>query len=377
MLFSGLVYPQIWEDPVVDIAALELGPGKRMITIASGGCNVMSYLTADPKEILVVDLNAHHVALTKLKLAGARHFPNHALFYRFFGGASDRSNTAAYRRHLRGHLDPATRDYWDRRNLLARPRVDLFTRNIYRHGLLGRFIKMSHVGARLAGIRLEPLTQMRSIEDQRAYFDTEIAPFFDRKTIRWLTSLKASLFGLGIPPAQYEALASAGGGDMAVVLKRRLEKLLCDFPISENYFAHQALGRAYASGDGGALPLYLQDSHFGTLGVRADRVEVVRQSFTERLQSEGEASLDCYVLLDAQDWMTDAQLTDLWREITRTARPGARVIFRTAAEPTLLPGRVPAEILDRWTYREEESLAFCRADRSAIYGGFHLYVRAA
>ena len=38
--------------------------------------------------------------------------------------------------------------------------------------------------------------------------------------------------------------------------------------------------------------------------------------------------------------MNDAQLNALWREITRTARPGARVIFRTAAEPSLLPGRV-------------------------------------
>ena len=45
-------------------------------------------------------------------------------------------------------------------------------------------------------------------------------------------------------------------------------------------------------------------------------------------------SFDRYVLLDAQDWMSDAELTELWGEITRTARPGARVIFRTAAEPT-------------------------------------------
>ncbi len=52
LLFSGLVYPQIWEDPVVDLAALELGPDKRVIAIASGGCNVLSYLTADRSECL-------------------------------------------------------------------------------------------------------------------------------------------------------------------------------------------------------------------------------------------------------------------------------------------------------------------------------------
>ena len=67
-----------------------------MITIASGGCNVISYLTADPREIIAVDLNAHHVALTRLKLAGARHFPNYATYFRFFGRANDSANIQAY-----------------------------------------------------------------------------------------------------------------------------------------------------------------------------------------------------------------------------------------------------------------------------------------
>ena len=35
--FSKLVYPQIWEDPVVDMEALGIGPGHEVIAIASGG----------------------------------------------------------------------------------------------------------------------------------------------------------------------------------------------------------------------------------------------------------------------------------------------------------------------------------------------------
>ena len=42
--FRKLVYPQIWEDPVVDLEALQLQAGDRVIAIASGGCNVLSYL---------------------------------------------------------------------------------------------------------------------------------------------------------------------------------------------------------------------------------------------------------------------------------------------------------------------------------------------
>ncbi|MEO1309138.1 MAG: DUF3419 family protein, partial [Pseudomonadota bacterium] len=78
-------------------------------------------------------------------------------------------------------------------------------------------------------------------------------------------------------------------------------------------------------------------------------------------------------LLDAQDWMTDAQLNALWDQITRTAMSGARVIFRTGGAPDILPGRVVAETLGRWSYDADASTKGFAADRSAIYGGFHLY----
>ncbi|PTW57547.1 S-adenosylmethionine-diacylglycerol 3-amino-3-carboxypropyl transferase [Breoghania corrubedonensis] len=383
--FKGLVYPQIWEDPDVDMAALKLGPDSRMVTIASGGCNVMSYLTADPAEIVAVDLNRAHVALTRLKLAAVTHLPNHDTFYRFFGEADEKANIAAYRRFVKDKLDADTRGYWEGRSLSGwgRRRITLFSRDLYYHGLLGYFIGAGHLVARLYGIDPKDMVRARSLDEQRTFFDTALAPIFDKRLVRWATSKKMSLYGLGIPPAQYEALASAGGGDMAGVLRQRLEKLACDFPMSENYFAWQAFARGYApmenathgesTGPAGPLPPYLKREHFEEIRERAGRVRVVNRSFTEHLAGERDASLDAYVLLDAQDWMTDAQLNALWSEITRTARAGARVVFRTAAEPSLLPGRVADETLSRWTYREDESLALNARDRSSIYGGFHLY----
>jgi len=71
--------------------------------------------------------------------------------------------------------------------------------------------------------------------------------------------------------------------------------------------------------------------------------------------------------------MSDVDLTELWEEITRTGRPGARVIFRTAADERLLPGRIPDRILSRWTYEESRSRVLGARDRSSIYGAFHLY----
>ena len=116
--------------------------------------------------------------------------------------------------------------------------------------------------------------------------------------------------------------------------------------------------------------------HFDRIKANAGRAEVLNQNYTEHLRQQPDASLDRYILLDAQDWMGDGDLTDLWTQITRTARTGARVIFRTAAAPTLLPGRVPDAILSQWTYDEARCKAWTERDRSAIYGGFHLYMKA-
>ena len=64
--FRGFVYNQIWEDPRVDAQALGLGPESSLLTISSGGCNVLNYLIHRPRRIVAVDLNANHMALLRL-----------------------------------------------------------------------------------------------------------------------------------------------------------------------------------------------------------------------------------------------------------------------------------------------------------------------
>ena len=375
LLFSGLVYPQIWEDPDIDIEAMRLDATHRVVAIASGGCNVLAYLTRAPQRIDAVDVNTAHIALNRLKLAALAGLPGPADFFRLFGEADNAHNSAAYDRFVRAHLDPASRRYWERRNWRGRRRIEAFDDNVYRTGLLGLFIAAGHRVAKLYGIDPAGILEARDVAEQRLFFEEKLAPVFDRPLMKWVTGRKASLFGLGIPPAQYDSLITAGDGTMASVLKRRLEKLACDFPLAQNYFAWQAFARRYPRPGEGALPLYLQAGNFAALKENADRVGIHHANMTGFLAARQAGSVDRFVLLDAQDWMNDAQLNALWTEITRTAAAGARVVFRTAAEPSLLPGRVSTALLDQWDYAEAESRALLARDRSAIYGGFHFYVK--
>ncbi|MET0239623.1 MAG: DUF3419 family protein [Sphingobium sp.] len=369
--FRGLVYAQIWEDPVVDMEALAIEPDSHVVTIASGGCNVLSYLVADPARITAVDLNTAHIALNRLKGVAAIHLPDYAHFRHFFGDADRAENIDAYRTYIAPHLDETSRRYWEGRDLVGRRRIGMFGKGAYKRGLLGGFIGAAHLVAKLYRIDPRDILAAKDMDEQRAIFEAKLAPIFDRKFVRWLTDQPASLFGLGIPPAQYDALA--GDTRMAAVLRARLERLACDYDLRSNYFAWQAFGRGYGKGPDAPVPPYLDEANYEAVKARAPRVSVHHANMTDWLATQPDASADRYVLLDAQDWMNDAQLAAIWTQITRTARPGARVLFRTAAEPSLLPGRLPDVLLDRWACHAEESLDFTRRDRSSIYGGVHLY----
>src|SRR5258708_28990964 len=138
--FTRFVYNQIGEDPEADLAALAIDSSCRVVTIASGGCNVLSYLAADPAAIVAVDLNSAHTALTRLKIGALRHLPDYDAFFQFFGIAKDVANVALYDAHLRPRLDDATRRFWDQRTLLGQRCISFFAKGLYRKALLGWFI---------------------------------------------------------------------------------------------------------------------------------------------------------------------------------------------------------------------------------------------
>lgn len=377
---GGLVYAQIWEDPEVDVAALELGPDDRVVAIASGGCNVMSYLAAGagPARIMAVDLNPAHLALLELKLKAARYLNDGAAFRRLFAGPWGPATTALYLT-VAPTLSPAARDWWEGRDRTGRRRTRMLEcrGGPYAHGLLGRTIQLGHLVCRLHGRDPRRLAAATSLPEQRAAFEAELAPVFRSPLVRALAALPPAYFGLGIPPAQFEAMrADAAGGSLVELVRERVERLACDFPLEDNWFAWQAFAGRYPD-DGSALPPYLRPESYEDVRARADRVELYHATVTDLLRRQDAASVDAYVFLDAQDWMGEAQVAALWAQVNRTARPGARVIFRTAAAASPLPAKLPADLLQPWRYESSRSAELHARDRSAIYGGFHLYRLAA
>src|SRR5665213_86833 len=371
--FRRLVYTQIWEDPEADLAALQLPLGSTIATISSGGCNALSYLVAKPAQVYAVDLNEAHLSLLKLKLAGLRAFSRYADFWQFFGDAASASNSELYRGWLRPMLDSTARAYWDKRNIIGRPRHGYFTNGFYRHGLLGRFIGLGHWIAKLARIDLKALLAGKADDPKRIAALDRLNRLFHSPWARLITGTPALLFSLGIPPQQRALLG--GGAPLNEVLHERLLRLIDGHPNETNYFAWQALHRGYPGPDDRCLPPYLQASQFERMRNGAGLIIPVHANLRVFLESLPAREVDAVVLLDSQDWMAPEEIRGLWNAIDRTGSDNVRVIFRTAGAESPLESAELASLQQTWRRDEERSAIGFACDRSGIYGGFHCYAR--
>ena len=371
--FRRLVYTQIWEDPEADLAALQLPLGSTIVTISSGGCNALSYLTAQPAQVYAVDLNEAHLSLLKLKLAGLRAFSNYAEFWQFFGEAASRANSELYRERLWLMLDADARAYWDKPNLMGRPRHAYFTDGFYRHGMLGRFIGLAHVLAKFARIDLAALLNGKPDAPERLQALDRLHRLFHSPLARLITGTPALLFSLGIPPQQRALLGA--DAPLNEVLHERLLRLINGHPNESNYFAWQALHRSYPGPGDRCLPPYLQRSQFERMRNGAGLIIPVHANLRLFLESLPAREVDAVVLLDSQDWMGPEEIGALWNAIDRTGSDNVRVIFRTAGKDSPLESAELASLQEVWRRDEERSADGFARDRSGIYGGFHCYVR--
>jgi S-adenosylmethionine-diacylglycerol 3-amino-3-carboxypropyl transferase len=372
MWFDRLVYTQIWEDPQIDIQALQIKSTDHILTIASGGCNALAYLVEHPAKVSVVDLNHAHIALLQLKVAALKTLESHEDFFRFFGIGKSSSNVRIYNNIIRNQLDATSRAYWEHATFGFK-RIQMFAKGFYKFGLLGQIIGVVHLGAKLHRVKLSDLLFQSGVEQQAQWFDQHVAKIFDNRLVSKIISSPYALYYLGIAPSQHMVLCNNIPKNMSEILKQRARHLATVAPISENYFAWQAFARKYDESARGPLPAYLMREHYHTLRQSLGKLVVEHHNIRDKLNQLGAQTVDIVNLLDAQDWMTPQEIGDLWQTIDKAARPGARVIFRTAGELSPVEATLSPELAKRWSRDHELSDRLGPQDRSGIYGAFHLY----
>ena len=331
----SLVYNTCWEDPAVDRQALQLGPDDSVLVITSAGCNALDYALQGPRCIYAVDANPRQTALLELKLAGIRRLEFED-YFRIFGDGYHARFRELYRQRLRTDLSDFARTYWDRYSNWFTSRHGSF----YYHGLAGfvarGFSSYFRLRPELAG-HIRELFACKDINTQRRIYDKQVSPELWTPTINWILGRQLTMSLIGVPHAQRRLVQAQHPGGVAGFIRDAIDYVFRHLPVTENYFWRVYL---YGSYTRDCCPEYLKADNFSALkNGLADCIEPHTCTVTEFLHDSKE-TISRFVLLDHMDWMSSyypAALIEEWNAILDHARPGARILLRSAhANPDFL-----------------------------------------
>jgi S-adenosylmethionine-diacylglycerol 3-amino-3-carboxypropyl transferase len=318
-----LYFAQVREDPELELQALRPTADDSLVVVGSGGCTALSLVAAGAGRVASVDYNRSQNHLIELKVAAICSLSNGDLLGML--GANDCSpqrRIAAYD-DLQAHLSLAARAFWDaHRTAIARGVLNAGVTERFIRGVTGAF--RAFVQSRAS---IDRMLASTSLDEQRSLFQREW------NTLRWRMFFQLLLnrvvFRKAYDPAFFAHLQNPS---FAEHFRSRAEHTLTQLRVRDNYFLQHMLTGAY-----GSLPPYLRESGTQAIQRAPDALTVVDGSMADYLRTQPSASISGFALSNICEWLTPTAIDELFAEVVRTARPGARLVFRNFVGWTEVP----------------------------------------
>jgi S-adenosylmethionine-diacylglycerol 3-amino-3-carboxypropyl transferase len=324
-----LYFAQVREDAQLELEALAGAMDGDIAVVSSGGCIALSLAAAGASHVTGVDLNRTQNHIVELKAAVvAAAEPGQALA--FLGGtAGPAAQRLSQYQEYRAALSDGAARYWD-----AHPAAlgsGVLTAGVSERLIGGIAWVISHTAHPRS--RIERFLGCRTLEEQRAFYDSQW------NTARWraLIQLMANRVVLrrAYDPAFFQHVENPS---YARHFLFTIERALTGLPVRDNYFFHQMFFGYYQTERGGGAPPYLTAGD-GALADVHERLALVDGPFIEYLRGRPDGSMAGFSLSNICEWLTAPEIDELFGEIVRTARPGARLCFRNFLGWTPVPQR--------------------------------------
>lgn len=357
LLFRDVVFAMDWEDPATQLRALDIQPHDVVLAITAGGCNVLDLALAGPAKLYCLDGNPAQSHLLELKIAAARVL-DHDAFFDIFGARAPARICADYPR-IRTQLSLVARAFWD-------DHVGIVARGLYTSGRIGLYLRIVRVLLRAFGLSRTVIAELVDAPDlsaQRRWFDAHLRGKLRHPIARRFLRSRVLNVLSGMHPAQLAKIEAEGGFDVQTLA--RLERVLTELPVRDNYFVAMAATGGFR---GDRVPRYLRRDNFERLRDVLPRIEVVTSYLDPFLATLPARSLHKLYLLDIFDWMDAPQIEASMREVERVAAPGAVCLYR--AVPMRLDP--PASVLRHFAWDRALSRELLDGERSTIHGSLYV-----
>jgi S-adenosylmethionine-diacylglycerol 3-amino-3-carboxypropyl transferase len=318
--FSGIRYAQCWEDADVLVSALEPGPGKRCLSIASAGDNTLALLSSDPESVLALDLSPAQLACLELRVAAYRAL-KHGELLALIGCIESDARLRLYQA-CRKHLSAGVLAFWDERpDLIAAGIGSVGKFEHYFRLFRERVLPLVH-----SRDRVRELLHPKSHDERRSFYDKEWNNLRWRLMFRLFFSRKL----MGLLGRDPEFFRYVEGRVSERVLKRTEYALTELNPAANPYIQWILTGRHNC-----VLPAALREENFEPIRRNLDRLQWRCGSLEESLGQE--QKFDCFNLSDIFEYMSPSSYEQLLKLIVSRARSGARLAYWNMLTPRHRP----------------------------------------
>jgi S-adenosylmethionine-diacylglycerol 3-amino-3-carboxypropyl transferase len=346
--FSGIRYAQCWEDADVLLEALEPGPGKRCLSIASAGDNTLALLAHGPQRVIAIDLSPAQLACLELRVAAYRALQHQDLLALI--GSIPHSNRRLLFEACRPHLSGASLRFWLDHSTLIDAGIGSggkFER--YFATFRRRILPLVHTRA-----RVRELLQPRSREER-------IALYSRWNTLRWkllfrIFFSRRVMGRMGRDPEFFRYVE----GSVADRVLARTQYAMTELAPAENPYLQWILTGEH----NGVLPFALREENFEPIRRNLDALEWRCCALEEAL--DGAEKFDCFNLSDIFEYMSLQACEQLLRLIVGSSRSGARLAYWNMLAPRCRPESMAALLGPL----PELSASLFKKDKAFFYSAF-------
>ena len=327
--WSIIRYANCWEDAEFLLQQLDLSPGKRILSIASGGDNSFSLLTTDPEQVVAVDINATQLYLVELKAVAIRNF-SHAECLAFFGFTNGMDRQTMFR-SIAAQLSPKAVAYFNHHS-------DIITKGIIHAGKLGKFFNMfaKYILPLIHGKeRIEELFREKSRDEQQAYFKKAW------NTKRWRSFFKIAfsrqvLGRYGRDPEFFNQVKIPVAEFILQQTQTHLQHPACQ----RNSFLHYVLTGNF----GAELPHYMQPEYFEKVKHNLDRLQLWHGPVESAVDQFG--SFDAFNLSNLFEYLPKDNCREIAQKLIQGARSEAKLAYWNLMVDRQLSTMLPGQLIN-------------------------------
>lgn len=356
MFFKRIIkYSQCWEDTDVLVSALILKQDDVILSITSGGDNSLALSSLSRKRLISIDMNIHQNYLLELKLLSIKELEYKEVL-KFFGILNSKDRTVYYD-IIKKKLSKNSLNFWE-------DNLHLIKKGIIHIGKFENYFRIFRVFVlRLSGNKkyVKYLFEKKEMKKHINFYHSKW------NTLRWRLIMNLFLNKKFMKKVGRSKIMFKHHTENKISnhYLEKTDNVLKSKNIFSNSYMYYVLNGNYLKN----YPYYLKKLNFEKIKNSVCNIEIVTKDLIKYLRQIKDNSFNKFNLSDVFEAMSRTESNIVFKEILRTGKNNARIIFWN----NLIKRDVPTNLQSNFIRDKEKEKELSVFEKFKYYEKFYIY----